>query len=117
VDSVGLDMCSPLTDTSVSAGLFTTVKLVKVTMNPDQEDIKALEELTKMVAPFGVLDDVVHNQVVSGRSHRRDTSVESIEEARAHRSRPTEGCRLVASVGYRAPINELVAAEVEEGIC
>jgi hypothetical protein len=94
-----------------------TVKFVEVAMNPDQEDINALEELTKLVAPFGVLDDVVHNQVVSRRSHRRDTSVESIEEPRAHRSRPTEGRRLVASVGYRTSNNELVAAEVEEGIC
>jgi hypothetical protein len=31
VDSVGLDMCSPFTDTSVSAGLFTTVEFVEGT--------------------------------------------------------------------------------------
>src|SRR5262249_32834067 len=90
VNAVDLDVSSSLARAPVAAFSFAPVELVEIAMDADQVDVQAREENRQVTPPRRELDDVIHDQVVSGVGKCGQAAMESGEESRPHLMPPVE---------------------------
>jgi uncharacterized protein (UPF0264 family) len=80
VDPVVDDVGATLAESAVAALALATVDFVDVAVYADQEDVKAVQQVSQLASPRRELDDVFDDQVIAGVSERRQASVEPGKE-------------------------------------
>lgn len=81
VDSIDFDVFSTFARPSVTAHAFATIYLVERAMDAHQKDVEWLQELGERRSPGFGLDNVLHDQVVTGGREHRQAAMEAVEES------------------------------------
>lgn len=105
VNAVDLDMRAPFADPPIAAVSLPPIEFVKVAMHANQVDVQAREERRELTPPGRELDDVLHDQVVTGIGESGQAAVESSEEPGPHLMPPVEGTAMLASPWNEPGVN------------
>jgi hypothetical protein len=82
-------------------------------VHPDEEHVKGSEQLDQIGHPLLLLNDVIHDKVVTGLGEGAQTAMESVEHGRAH-ERPVEFAAPNARHGQGVGLAQMIERQMQE---